>query len=95
MRVVDVRAEARAYMAERELRPGYYWARTAGTDDPPQPVHLDDDGFVWVIGWDSHHALEGLEVGRRIEVPEMPGTVAPCRGCGARSGSTHSSRCEP
>lgn len=87
MIIRDIRAEARAYMAERGLRLGYYWARAAGTTDEPQPVLIDDDGFVWVLGWDSYVDLKTLEIGRRIEPPEMPGTIprsTRCAGCGTR-----------
>jgi hypothetical protein len=61
-------------MTMAELKPGLYWVRTEDmwSDDELIPAELEDDGKVWVLGYDQPLGLEDItEWGPTLMRPEQ------------------------
>src|SRR5687767_3937755 len=56
------------------MTPGHYWVRFPSHTDSSWTVgRVDEDGDLYVVGWDASLPLEQAQFGPRLE---PPGTVA-------------------
>jgi hypothetical protein len=87
-----------------DIKPGFYWVRFPEHTDKKWSVgEIDEDGDLYVVGWDAGVRLPAAEFGPRIEPPGVdrgpigefdgPGGSGFCRYCGVADPGPHRSVC--